>query len=183
MTVPPWRTRSSRTIYQNRWPRLREDLVELPGGRTTVDGVVSTGTCVGCCRSGTPTPWCWCASTATWPAAIPGRCRPAGSAPGEPITDAAQRELAEESGYRAGRLEPVCAYHTSKSVMDETAHLFLAFDLTRPRRAPKPDATESFQVRPYRFQEVLGMVDAGEIVDSMTIVAVLQAERRRAGTR
>jgi hypothetical protein len=46
---------------------------------------------------------------------------------------------------------------------------------------PAPDATESFQVRPHRFQQVLGMVDAGEVVDSMTIIAVLQAERRRPG--
>jgi ADP-ribose pyrophosphatase len=77
----------------------------------------------------------------------------------------------------------VCVYHTSKSVMDETAHLFLAFDLTRAQDPPEADATESFQVRPHRFHEVLGMVDAGEIVDSMTIIAVLQAERRRAGQR
>jgi ADP-ribose pyrophosphatase len=103
-----------------------------------------------------------------------------GVRPGEPIEAAAQRELAEESGYRAGRLDPVCAYHTSKSVMDETAHLFLAFDLTRAVNRPEPDETESFQVRPHRFQEVLGMVDTGEIVDSM-IIAVLQAERRRHG--
>jgi ADP-ribose pyrophosphatase len=104
-----------------------------------------------------------------------------GVAPGERVEDAAQRELAEESGYRAGRLEPTCVYHTSKSVMDETAHLFLAFDLTRVEDQPDPDETESFEVRPHRFEEVLGMVDAGEIVDSMTIIAVLQAERRRAG--
>jgi ADP-ribose pyrophosphatase len=104
-----------------------------------------------------------------------------GVRPGEPIEAAAQRELAEESGYRAGRLDPVCAYRTSKSVMDETAHLFLAFDLTRAVNRPEPDETESFQVRPHRFQEVLGMVDTGEIVDSMTIIAVHQAERRRHG--
>jgi ADP-ribose pyrophosphatase len=104
-----------------------------------------------------------------------------GAAPGESIEAAAQRELAEESGYRAGRLEPVCVYHTSKSVMDETAHLFLGFDLTRAREVPTPDETESFEVRPHRFEEVLGMVDSGEIVDSMTIIAVLQAERWRAG--
>jgi ADP-ribose pyrophosphatase len=102
-----------------------------------------------------------------------------GVGPGESITDAAQRELAEESGYRAGRLKPVCVYHTSKSVMDETAHLFLGFDLARVADTPEPDATESFQVRPHRFEEVLGMVDSGEIVDSMTIIAMLQAERRR----
>jgi ADP-ribose pyrophosphatase YjhB (NUDIX family) len=97
------------------------------------------------------------------------------------IEAAAQRELAEESGYRAGRLEPVCVYHTSKSVMDETAHLFLAFDLARATNTPGPDETESFQVRAHRFEEVLAMVDTGEIVDSMTIIAVLQAARRRAG--
>lgn len=55
----------------------------------------------------------------------------------------------------------MCVYHTSKSVMDETAHLFLGFDLTRLGDRPEPDDTESFQVRPYRFEEVLGMVDAG----------------------
>jgi hypothetical protein len=64
--------------------------------------------------------------------------------------------------------------------MDETAHLFLAYDLTSAVDRPEPDDTESFQVRPHRFQEVLAMVDTGEIVDSMTIIAVLQAERRRA---
>jgi hypothetical protein len=63
--------------------------------------------------------------------------------------------------------------------MDETAHLFLAFDLTSAEDQPEPDETESFQVRPYRFEEVLDMVDAGEIVDSMTIIAVLQAQRCR----
>jgi|RhiMetdeSRZDD1v2_1073273.scaffolds.fasta_scaffold123645_2 ADP-ribose diphosphatase len=183
MTVPPspWRTRSSRTIYQNPWLRLREDLVELPSGRTTVYGVVSTGSCVGVLPFLDPDTvvlvrqYRYVAGRHTW------EMPTGGVAPGEPIQDAAQRELAEESGYRAGRLEPVCSYHTSKSVMDETAHLFLGFDLTRAMDAPEPDATESFQVRPHRFQEVLGMVDAGEIVDSMTIIAVLQAERRRPG--
>jgi ADP-ribose pyrophosphatase len=181
MTVPPWRTRSSRTIYQNPWLRLREDLVELPSGRTTIYGVVSTGSCVGVLPFLDPDTvvlvrqYRYVAGRHTW------EMPTGGVGPGEPIEAAAQRELAEESGYRAGRLEPVCVYHTSKSVMDETAHLFLAFDLAEAEDRPEPDATESFQVRPHRFQEVLGMVDTGEIVDSMTIIAVLQAERRRPG--
>jgi ADP-ribose pyrophosphatase len=163
MTAPRWRTRSSRTIYQNPWLRLREDLVELPSGRTTVYGVVSTGSCVGVLPFLDPDTvvlvrqYRYVAGRHTW------EMPTGGVAPGEPIQDAAQRELAEESGYRAGRLEPVCVYHTSKSVMDETAHLFLAFDLTRAMDAPAPDETESFQVRPHRFEEVL------------------QAQRRRVG--
>jgi ADP-ribose pyrophosphatase len=179
MTVAPWKTRSSRTIYQNPWLHLREDLVELPDGRTTVYGVVSTGSCVGVLPFLDPDTvvlvrqYRYVAGRHTW------EMPTGGVGPGERIEDAAQRELAEESGYRAGRLEPLCSYHTSKSVMDETAHLFLAFDLTSAEDQPEPDETESFQVRPYRFQEVLGMVDAGQIVDSMTIIAVLQAQRCR----
>ena len=179
MTMPPWRTRLSRTIYENPWLRLREDLVELPSGRTTIYGVVSTGACVGVLPFLDPDTvvlvrqYRYVAGRHTW------EMPTGGVGPGEPIEAAAQRELAEESGYRAGRLEAVSVYHTSKSVMDETAHLFLAFDLADAEDRPEPDETESFQVRPHRFQEVLAMVDSGEIVDSMTIIAVLQAERRR----
>jgi hypothetical protein len=32
----PWKTMSTTPIYQNRWLSLREDLVELPNGRTTI---------------------------------------------------------------------------------------------------------------------------------------------------
>jgi ADP-ribose pyrophosphatase len=183
MSMGPWRTHSSRTIYQNPWLQLREDVVELPSGRTTIYGVVHTGTCVGMLPfldSDTVVlvrQYRYVAGRHTW------EMPTGGVAPGEPIEAAAQREPAEESGYRAGRLEPVCVYHTSKSVMDETAHLFLAFDLFRATDAPEPDDTESFQVRPHRFEKVLGMIDSGEIVDSMTIIAVLQAERRRVGRR
>jgi ADP-ribose pyrophosphatase len=180
MSMRPWRTRSSRTIYQNPWLQLREDVVELPNGRTTIYGVVHTGTCVGTLPFLDPDTvvlvrqYRYVAGRHTW------EMPTGGVAPGEPIQEAAQRELAEESGYRAGRLEPVSVYHASKSVMDETAHLFLAFDLARATDPPTPDETESFEVRPHRFQKVLGMVDTGEIVDSMTIIAVLQAERWRA---
>ena len=179
MRMRPWTTRSSRTIYTNPWLRLREDLVELPSGRTTIYGVVSTGSCVGVLPFLDPDTvvlvrqYRYVAGRHTW------EMPTGGLGPGEPIEAAAQRELAEESGYRAGRLEPVCVYHTSKSVMDETAHLFLAFDLADAEDRPEPDETESFQIRPHRFEEVLGMVDTGEIVDSMTIIAVLQAGRRR----
>lgn len=41
--MPPkaWKTLESRPIYANKWMRLREDLAELPDGRTTIYGVVS----------------------------------------------------------------------------------------------------------------------------------------------
>ena len=66
------------------------------------------------------------------------------------------RELAEEVSYRAGRLTPLCTYHTSKSIMDETAHLFLGAELV-PLALPL-DETEFIHVRSFSFAEVLRMV-------------------------
>ena len=72
-------------------------------------------------------------------------------------------------------------YHTSKCVVDETAHLFLAEGLTRAETTP--DETEFIHVRDFPFDTVLAMVLDGEIVDSMTIIAVLLAARRRESGR
>src|SRR5260370_15346973 len=47
LSETPWRTMSTRPIYQNRWLSLREDLVQLPNGRRTIYGVVGCGNCVG----------------------------------------------------------------------------------------------------------------------------------------
>jgi len=42
-----WKTLSSREIYENPWMALREDIAEMPNGRTTLYGVVTFGDCVG----------------------------------------------------------------------------------------------------------------------------------------
>src|SRR5258708_29962402 len=47
MPLKPWKTVSSRDIYQNKWMRLREDVAEMPDGRTTIYGVCTFGPCVG----------------------------------------------------------------------------------------------------------------------------------------
>jgi len=96
---------------------------------------------------------------------------------GESEEAAVQRELAEEAGYEAERLVKLCSYHTSKSVVDETANIYLAEGL-RAIQLP-PDPTEFIEVRAFPFDEVVRMVERGEIKDSLTIVAVLHAARRR----
>ncbi|MBI1894020.1 MAG: hypothetical protein HYS14_07915 [Candidatus Rokubacteria bacterium] len=62
-------------------------------------------------------------------------------------------------------------------MMDETAHLFVGEGLVKLELTP--NATEFIEVRPFPFQDVLQMVLSGEIVDSMTIIAVLLESRRR----
>ncbi len=172
-----WKTVSSRPIYQNRWLSLREDLVELPDGRTTIYGVVTSGECVGILPfldSHTVLlvkQYRYVAKRVTW------EMPTGGVHGGESIEAAAQRELSEEIGYQAGRLTRISTYHTSKSVMDETAHLFIGEELARLERPP--DETEFIEVRAFPFIDALQMVLQGEIVDGMTIIAILHAARLR----
>jgi ADP-ribose pyrophosphatase len=175
----PWKTASSRPVYENRWIKVREDIAELPNGRTTVYGVVQCAECVGVL------PWLdrdtvllvgqyrYVARDFYWEIPTGAQHR------GESLEDAAQRELAEEAGVAAGRLVKLCDFHTSKSVLHEVAHLYSAEDL-RPSMRPA-DETEFIERRAFAFDEVLAMVERGEIKDSMTVIAVLHAARRRAG--
>jgi ADP-ribose pyrophosphatase len=173
----PWRQLSSRPVYANKWISVREDLVALPDGRTTIYGVVSCGQCVGLLplldrdtvllvRQ-----YRYVAGRPTW------EMPTGGVHPGETLEQAAQRELAEETGHRARRLRHLSTYHTSKSVVDEVAHLFLAEGLRKAETAS--DDTEFIEVRSFAFDTVLRMVLEGEIVDGMTVIAVLLMARRR----
>src|SRR5215475_11887478 len=121
----PWRTTSTRPIYRNRWIDVREDMVELPDGKTTVYGVVECSECVGVL------PFLdrdtvllvgqyrYVAKGFFW------EMPTGGVHADETLEGAAQRELAEEAGHEAGRLVKLCEFHTSKSILREVAHLYV----------------------------------------------------------
>ncbi len=169
----PWQQLSSRRIYSNRWMAVREDQVRLPDGRETIYGVVDCGNCVGVLPFVDPEhvllvgQYRYVAQRFTW------EMPTGGVRPGESLEAAAQRELAEEAGCRAGRLSWVSTFHTSKSVMNETAHLYLGEELL-PAERPSDD-TEFIERRAFPFDEVLEMVRRSEITDAMTVTAVLHA--------
>lgn len=177
LTEVPWKTLSSSEIYRNKWLQLREDQVELPDGRKSIYGVVTCGNCVGVLPFIDPKTvllikqYRYVAKRVTW------EMPTGGVHPGESLEEAAQRELGEEVGYRAGRLTWVSSYHTSKSVMDETAHLFVGEDLAEVKL--DSDETEFIEVQPFPFDKVVQMVLASEILDSMTVIAVLHVARMK----
>ncbi len=172
----PWYGVSTRPVYANPWLSVREDVVLMPDGNHTIYGVIKAGECVGVL----PFADKHSVLMVQQYRYVFGKVMlemPTGSLePGESHEQAAHRELAEEARVSAGRLEYLGKYHTSSSVLDETAHLYLAYGLT-PARQQEGDETEFIRVEEMPFQRVLEMVLSGEILDPMTIIAVLRAAR------
>lgn len=182
MPPKPWKTLTSQSIYENPWMRLREDQAELPDGRSTIYGVVTFGPCVGVLPFVNDDDVMLVRQYRYVQRENDRWEMPTGGVkPGETPEQAAQRELQEEVGFAAGRLDWVSTYYTSKSVCDETAHLYLGYDLI-PATLP-PDETEFFERTTLPFGEVLDLVLRSEIRDSMTVIAVLHAARLRGNLR
>ena len=95
--------------------------------------------------------------------------------PGERSESCAQRELEEEAGYRAGRLESLGPMWASPGFTDEKIHLFAAFDLTSvPQRL---EADEVIEVERMSFARALELVWSGELTDAKSQLALLTAAR------
>jgi ADP-ribose pyrophosphatase len=90
---------------------------------------------------------------------------------------AAERELREETGYTAGKLEQLSAFYSSIGYSTELLHLYLATDL-RPGETDF-DENEFIEIFEYTPDELMKMIESGEIEDAKTIVAV-QAVKLRA---
>jgi len=102
---------------------------------------------------------------------------PAGTIePTESPETCALRELAEEAGYAAGWLEPLGEAWADPGLTDERLFLFVAGDLTPVPRHPDPD--EHIEVALVPLAEVYEMIEAGEIVDAGTLVALLRLRWR-----
>jgi ADP-ribose pyrophosphatase len=103
---------------------------------------------------------------------------PAGTLePGEPIREAAERELLEETGYAAKKWTYLDYLYASPGVMDEKLHLFVAEDLTPG--PPRPEADEQLEPVTLAWADALKMALDGTIKDAKTITALLLWDRKR----
>jgi ADP-ribose pyrophosphatase len=102
---------------------------------------------------------------------------PAGKlSPGEAPETCARRELEEETGMRAGRLEPLFPIWMTPGFCDERIWLFLARDLEPGRLALEED--ELIEVLRVPFERALAMIEKGEITDAKTICGLAAAALR-----
>jgi ADP-ribose pyrophosphatase len=100
-----------------------------------------------------------------WTLEIPAGTR----TPGEPAEATAERELAEETGYRAAALVEVMRFHPAVGVSDEEMVLFRATGLVRGASAPEPG--ELVRAETVALAELPRMLAAGMRFDAKTLIA------------
>jgi ADP-ribose pyrophosphatase len=91
--------------------------------------------------------------------------------PGEEPIACARRELHEEVGVTAARVERLTTIWTTPGFTDERIHLFMASDLTTGAHAREPD--EFIEVVPKPLSEALSLIRDGVICDAKTVVGIL----------
>jgi ADP-ribose pyrophosphatase len=98
--------------------------------------------------------------------------------PGEDPVACARRELEEETGHRAGTLEPMGVFYSSPGFTDEAYHLFLATDLERSGPAPDHDGGDPISAEWLGLDEAVAAVRSGDIRDAKTALGIVLAKLR-----
>jgi ADP-ribose pyrophosphatase len=94
---------------------------------------------------------------------------------------AAERELEEETGHRAGSWELLTSFWTAPGFATELMHLYLARDLSpvaEDRRGPDHD--ERLVLESLPWQEAVALVERGDICDAKSIAGLLWLARLKA---
>ena len=95
----------------------------------------------------------------------------------EPKERCAARELEEETGYRAGRLEWLMNVNTTVAFCNEFIGIYVAEDLIPARQ--RLDEDEFLNVEEHGLEELLSMIYEGRITDAKTSAALLAYQVKR----
>lgn len=98
--------------------------------------------------------------------------------PDEPTEVTAGRELIEEVGLRAGRLDHLIDFYPSAGMTDSILYLYLATELEAVERETHGPEEAHSEVVHLPLATALAMVDRGEIRDAKTVIALLLVDRR-----
>lgn len=168
------RTVSSRQVYSGRVLGLRVDTVELPSGKITQREIVEHK---GCAIIIPVDDDGHVLLVRQYRKAVERELLevPAGGLdPGESPEQCAARELEEETGFRAGKIEPLGGFYSSPGFCTEYMHLFLATGLSLAPARPKPD-DENIEVVRVPLESVSRLIASGEVCDAKSLAGLLLA--------
>jgi len=173
----PWKTLSSRHVYENAWISVTEHEVLNPGGGQGIYGKVSfKNYAIGVIPIDK--------DLNTW---LVGQYRytldehsweiPMGGGPLEnDMLESAKRELQEETGLLAKNWDLILKLHTSNSVTDEVGFVFLAKDLSEGENNLE-ETERDLQIRKIHLSEAIKMIDNHEITDALSVAGILKVSR------
>ena len=166
-------TLSSRQVYANSWMTVREDAIRRPDGSDGIFGVIDKPTAAVVVpldgdRLHLVEQFRYPVGARRWEF-------PMGTAPERAEADPAElaaRELAEETGLVAGRMELLGRLDIAPGMSSQREHVFLATELT----AGAPDREhqeQDMRTAWFTIAEFEAAVRDGAIVDAQTLAAYL----------
>ena len=161
---------ASKRIYEGRLVNLRQDAVLLSSGRETVREVVEHPNCVAIVAIDSEDN---VVMVRQFRKPVEGVLLeiPAGVIePGEEPQECALRELEEETGYMAGKMERIGGFYSSPGYSTEFLYLFLATDLQKG--STHPDEDEIIEVVSIPWEQIPGLIAKGEVCDAKSIVGL-----------
>lgn len=165
-------TVSSEYKYKGRLLKLRVDRVRLPGGRQGTREIVEHPGAVAVVpldRQGNV----YLVRQYRKPVEEYLLEIPAGTLePGEGPLDCARRELAEETGLEAEKIELILHFYTSPGICTENMYVYLATGLSPAENGLERDEDEHIQLEKYKVAELGGMIKGGKIKDGKTLVGL-----------
>ncbi len=170
------KTLSSETIYEGKVIRVTRDEIELPDGKRSVREVVGHpgGACAAALDEQNRL---LMVEQYRYPMGERVLEIPAGKLEyGENPAAAVARELREETGCTADRIEPLGTLYPTPGYCAEKLYIYLATGLHAG--AQQLDEDENLAVRALPLRDALGMVDRGELKDAKTVAAILLTARR-----
>jgi 8-oxo-dGTP pyrophosphatase MutT (NUDIX family) len=94
---------------------------------------------------------------------------------GEPPEETAQRELEEEVGVRAGRIEKLAEFYNSPGFCDEYSYVFLGLDLRPTQSSAHSPEEAAMQIERVSLDEVPMLIRTGRLVDAKSIIGLCLA--------
>jgi 8-oxo-dGTP pyrophosphatase MutT (NUDIX family) len=169
----PWTTLSSEEKYDNPWITVTEHQVLNPKGGPGIYGVVHFKNLAIGILPVYPDGTTLLVGQYRYPLnAYSWEIPEGGGKLGVPPQQSAERELLEETGLKASRLQEILRMHLSNSVSDELAIVYLATGLTQ--HEAEPEDTEQLSLRRVSLAQAFHEVIDGQITDSITVAALLR---------
>ncbi len=163
-----WKRLSRKTVYQNRWMNVFEDVVKTESGHELTYGVVEKNPCA------LIIPWDGKCFT------LIGQYRypiddfswefPQGHGEHSSLRETAQKELQEETGLHAEKIDDIGCLTIAAGFCTQTCQVYFASQIT-PGSTHREEGEEGMQVRAVSPEQLHSMITSGEIRDSHTIAA------------